>query len=465
TIFDSRLFTMNRCNFKGFYMRTLLFSALLFLAVFSGLAEAQLRLHGSNTVGEQLAPALVRAWLESGGYDQITVEQDAELERLIIGRNAAGQERSVEIHAHGSSTSFRGMNSGIADIGMSSRRIRPTEIEQLGFLGQLNEPKNEYVIGIDGLAVIAHPSNPIHTLSIEQTRAVFSGRIRNWRELGGNDASINVYARDEQSGTWDSFESMVLQDEPLTQAQRFESSSELSDQVAADPNGIGFIGLPYVRNARALAISTGGKPVLPERFSSATEDYPLSRRLYIYVPDRQLNDLGGKLAQFAISRPGQAIVDELGFVGQAIELQRSAMPDLAPDEYRAFVGGALRASLNFRFEAGRPVLDSKSERDLDRLAEFMREPDLDDHRILLMGFADPSETMRYMSVTLSMDRVDYVASLLAQRGVTVSRVRGFGDALTLADGTGPSSQAKNRRVEVWVQAPPDRISDRNAGGI
>ena len=444
-------------------MRALLLTAVLFFALFSTIGHSQdLRLHGSNTVGEQLAPALVRAWLSSEGYEQISVEQQAELERVISGRNDAGQQRLIEIHAHGSSTSFRGMNSGVADIGMSSRRIRPGEVEQLDFLGQLNQPRNEYVIGIDGLAVIVHPMNPIRALSIEQTRAVFSGRIRNWRELGGADAPITLYARDEQSGTWDSFESMVLQDEPLAQAQRYESSSELSDRVANDANAIGFIGLPYVRNARALAISAGGEPVLPERFSSATEDYPLSRRLYLYVPDRELSGLGGELARFAISPAGQAIVDELGFVGQAIELKRSAIPDLAPDDYRQFVGGALRASLNFRFEAGRPVLDSKSERDLDRLIEFMQKPDQDNYRVLLMGFADPSETMRFMSVTLSMDRVDYVASRLGQRGITVHRARGFGDALTLADGTGPSSQAKNRRVEVWVQPPVDRSVSSSA---
>lgn len=439
-------------------MRMPVLITVFFFAVFASSSFAQLRLHGSNTVGEQLAPALVRAWLESEGYDRIEVVEQAELERLVTGHNGTGEERSIEIHAHGSSTSFRGMNSGIADIGMSSRRIRPGEVEQLEFLGQLNRPRNEYVIGIDGLAVIVHPSNPVTALSIEQTRAVFAGRIRNWRELGGNDAPISLYARDELSGTWDSFESMVLQDEALASAERFESSSELSDRVAADPNAIGFIGLPYVRDARALAISAGGKPMLPERFSSATEDYPLSRRLYLYIPDRQLDSLGGELARFAVSPQGQAVVDELGFVGQAIELKRSAVPELAPAEYRSFVGGALRASLNFRFEPGRPELDSKSERDLDRLVEFMRQPGQDDHQVMLMGFADPSETMRYMSVALSMDRVDYIASLLGRRGITVHRARGFGDALTLADGTGPSSQAKNRRVEVWVRTPEERAS-------
>ncbi|NKI34294.1 OmpA family protein [Wenzhouxiangella sp. XN79A] len=430
------------------------FSLLVVLfAAFATPATAQLRLHGSNTVGEQLAPALVRAWLAENGFDRIETVEDAPLERTITGTNAAGDTRWVEIHAHGSSTSFRDLDAGLADIGMSSRRIRDSEVARLQPLGRLDRPSNEFVVGIDGLAVIVHPDNPIAALSIEQIRDAFSGRVENWRTFGGPDRRITRYARDENSGTWDSFESMVLQDTALAAGSaRFESSSALSDRVASDPGAIGFIGLPYIDRARALAVSAGGEAVPPERFSSATEDYPLSRRLYIYVPDRELDGLGGDLARFAVRAEGQEIVDEIGFVGQEIQLQRVAIPASAPRTYREFVDGALRASLNFRFEAGRPVLDSKSERDLDRLIDFLGSERGRDMNVMLMGFADPSETLRYFSVTLSMERADYVAALLARAGIPVRRTRGFGDALTLAEGTGSSSAAKNRRVEVWLIA-------------
>lgn len=426
--------------------------ALLFAGALSPTATAQLRLHGSNTVGEQLAPALVRAWLAENGYDEIGIVEHAPLERTLTGTNAAGQSRSVEIHAHGSSTSFRDLDAGLADIGMSSRRIRDSEVEQLSPLGTLDRPQNEFVIGIDGLAVIVHPDNPVNALSIEQIRDAFSGRITNWNRLGGPDRPITRYARADNSGTWDSFDSMVLQGAELaSDAARFESSSELSDRVANDPNAIGFIGLPYINASKALAVSAGGEAVAPERFSSATEDYPLSRRLYIYVPDGELDGLGGQLARFAVSPAGQQIVDGIGFVGQEIELQRVAIPGSAPRTYREYVDGAYRASLNFRFETGRPVLDTKSERDLDRLVQFLKSNRGRDMEVLLMGFADPSETMRYFSLTLSTERVDYVATLLSRAGIPVHRSRGFGDALRLADGTGPTSSAKNRRVEVWLK--------------
>jgi len=171
-----------------------------FFAVFMGAllsqnAGAQLRLHGSNTVGEELAPALVRAWLERDGFNQIEVDEKAPLERVLTGTNSEGEQRWVEIHAHGSSTAFRDLSDGRADMGMSSRRIRDAEVEQLAYMGTLDQPRHEIVVGIDGLAVIVHPSNPLLALSIDQIRAIFSGRIRDWRELGGAPGAIELFAR------------------------------------------------------------------------------------------------------------------------------------------------------------------------------------------------------------------------------------------------------------------------------
>ncbi len=427
-------------------------------------AQPDLRLHGSNTVGEELAPALIRGWFEAEGYSRVQEIETAPLERLFTGINAAGQTLSVELHAHGSSTGFSGLARSEADIGMSSRRIRDREVEQLSVMGTLDEARHEFVIGIDGLAVIVHPSNPIDALSIDQIRDAFSGRINNWSRLGGPDLAIRRYARDEQSGTFDSFDSMVMQDAALAgDSERFESSSELSDRVSRDRGGIGFIGLPYIDDAKALAVSAGGEAVPPERFSSATEDYPLSRRLYLYIPEDQINGPGGRLANFAVSRAGQARVDDIGFVGQAIEIEQLALPESAPKAYRDYVRGAWRASMNFRFEPQRAVLDSKSQRDLDRLIEHLNQTADRQYEVLLMGFADPSETSPYFSLSLSNDRVQYVAGLLARAGLRVPTARGFGDALPLAEGTGESAAAKNRRVEVWLR-PVERRARRQTAG-
>src|SRR5208337_3877007 len=106
-------------------------------------------------------------------------------------------------------------------------------------------------------------------------------------------------------------------------AKRFEDSRSLSDSVAADPNGIGFVGLPFVRNARAIAISEqGSQPLLPTRLTVATEDYPLSRRLYLYTPSNPVNPLTRDFIRFALSSRGQEVVAQNGFVEQTAEPAR-----------------------------------------------------------------------------------------------------------------------------------------------
>ena len=116
------------------------------------------------------------------------------------------------------------------------------------------------MIAIDGLAIILHPQNPLNQLDTEQLAQIFSGEISTWEELGGVGGAIHLYARDDQSGTYDTFKELVLSRRGKTlvsAAKRFESSEQLSDAVSQDPQGIGFIGLPYVRQAKAVAIVDG----------------------------------------------------------------------------------------------------------------------------------------------------------------------------------------------------------------
>src|SRR5690606_15066977 len=145
---------------------------------------------------------------------------------------------------------FVALKDGSAELAASSRPIKAAEAEALRGLGDLRSPQAEQIIALDGLAIIVHPSNPLHSLSTAQLAQVFSGAAPTWEALGGKGGPIKLYARDDQSGTYDTFKELVLgahgaQLSP--QAQRFESSERLSDQVSQDPSGIGFIGLPYIR--------------------------------------------------------------------------------------------------------------------------------------------------------------------------------------------------------------------------
>jgi phosphate transport system substrate-binding protein len=435
-------------------LRTLSFALFLIAAALPAVAAEQmmLRLSGSNTIGETLAPELVKAWLHQQNYTAISEQKTAAEELSITALSPKGEAVAVSIKAHGSSTSFKALDAGEADIGMSSRPIKDKEVVQLARLGRLDSPAGEFVLGLDGIAVIVNPENPLRQLSKEQIRQLFAGELSDWSQLGGKPGPVHVYARDDKSGTYDTFKSLVLgKKAPLVaQAQRFESSSELSDRVAGDPHGIGFIGLPYVRRARALAVMDGGElAILPGEFTVATEDYALARRLFLYLPEEPHNPVARRFVEFALSRAGQQVVAETGFVSQEIIAGSAVAAGQIHPEYQALTEGAERLSLNFRFHRGSAHLDNKARADIKRLVAFMAQNAA--REIILIGFSDQNEAIPMHSWGLSVERADSVADILLNHGIAPHRVRGYGPAVTVASNETEQGRQKNRRVEVWIR--------------
>ena len=434
-----------------------MFLLLLVLFPAASLAEETLfRIHGSNTVGAQLAPELIHAWLRARGYTAVRTEELAPQESMIRASGAGLAPVRVEVRAHGSSTSFRALMAGQADIGMSSRPIKDKEVDALRRYGDMRSSHAEYVVGLDGIAVIVHPTNPIRSLDTDTIADIFAGRVRDWSQVGGEPGAIHVYARDDKSGTYDTFRSLVLgKQTPLVAgARRYESNADLSDDVARDPGGIGFVGLPYVRDSRALVVADGeARPIAPGAFSVATEDYALARRLFLYVPAHGANPAAREFAEFAVSHAGQDIVDTVGFVSQRIiegepQLSRE---DGYPDEYLDFTAGAARLSLNFRFTAGSIRLDNKALRDIERLVDYMAQPQNRTRQLMLLGFADSNEVLPMHALELSISRADVVADTLIRQGIDPTRVRGYGAAVPVASNDNTGGRNKNRRVELWLR--------------
>lgn len=429
--------------------------ALLMLLSFSATANnIILRVHGSNTIGANLGPTLVKNWLTLAGYRVTGTQSPHPEEQIIFAVDSNQQQVAVEIHAHGSSTSFQDLNNDRADIGMSSRPIKNRELKQLAKLGQMNSVESEYVIGLDGIAVIVHPDNPVQRLTKDVLQQIFSGKLTNWSQLGGPSGKIQVYARDNKSGTYDTFKSLVLgKKAPLVRsAKRFESNARLSDQVSHDRHGIGFVGLPYVRAAKALAISESlTRAIIPDAFSVATEDYALARRLFLYVPERFKNPLAKSLAEFAVSPQGQRIVQESGFVSQQLTTVDNPLNQGVPQEYQQLTHSAQRLSLNIRFHQGRIDLDNKAKRDIERLVTYMEQPENQDRRLMLFGFSDTFEAAPLYSIGISISRADKVADVLIANGLSPIRIRGYGPDAPVASNDTDHGREKNRRVEIWVQ--------------
>lgn len=413
-----------------------------------------LRIQGSNTIGAALGPALVEGLMRDQGLLKIHSEApDTANELRVVGETAQGRRVVIEVAAHGSSTGFTALKAATADLAASSRPIKDSELADLKALGDLKSPAAEQVIAIDGLAIILHPQNPLNQLNTEQLARIFSGEAKTWEELGGIGGTIHLYARDDQSGTYDTFKELVLSPRGKTlnsAAKRFESSEQLSDAVSQDPQGIGFIGLPYVRQAKAVAIADGqSQAMLPLYSLIATEDYPLSRRLFFYLPPNGKNPWAEALVAFAQSNKGQAIVAANGFIAQTVQAMAVTPNALMPEGYQALSRHAQRLSVNFRFEEGSASLDNKARQDLSRVLDYIKQHDKANREVTLVGFGDAKNDPARADL-LSKLRAMAVRRELVKSGVVFREIRGFGAEMPVAANSADEGRIKNRRVEVWV---------------
>jgi len=420
--------------------------------------ETILRLHGSNTIGAKLAPALISGYLTTIlGAEKVEQLPGKQANEVVIKAKFKDSIKVVEIHAHGSTTGFKGLAEEQCEIGMASRKIKEKEVVELKKFGEMTAPTNEHVIALDGIAVIVNKGNKIDTLNMQQLADIFSGKTTNWSQVGGVPGEITVYARDDNSGTYDTFKSIVLDKLELKQGiKRFESNPELSEQVSRDPFGIGFTSLPSIDKAKAIAVAdTGAKPIFPSFFTVATEDYPIARRLYLYTATYPKNNHVRDFIEYVHSRQGQEITNKIDFVDMNIKTFYSEKIDQAQikniamvQDYLKATDNAQRLSLNFRFNTGKVTLDNRGERDLTRVVDFLKERL--DRKIILAGFADNAGDYD-VNLKLAKFRAETVAVQLRSRGIVVQQIASAGEELPVATNLSTSGKEKNRRVEVWLK--------------
>jgi phosphate transport system substrate-binding protein len=424
-------------------------------------APAVLRFTGSNTIGSRLAPALAVAYLKSkGAGDSSDKEISPEESTIATAPAVHGLPETIEIKAQGSATAFTALGAGETEIGMASRPITQQEIVDLAALGDMTKVTSEHVLALDGLAVIVNPANPVQKLTKDQLAQIFCGAAKDWSAFGGKAGPIALYARDDKSGTFDTFKNLVLGGCALApSAKRFASSEELSQSVAADPGGIGFIGLAYVGHSRAVPIAECKLKYPPNAFTVKTEEYPLSRRLFLYTPNRHaavVEDFIG----YTRSDGAQRVVEENGFIDLGIELDTaetqtarklaalsSAIQMEKLTQFATVTDGATRLSVTFRFRKNSTDLDNRALVDFDRLKSYLQSPDAQGKHVLLLGFSDDIGVYG-TNVELSLRRAQSIAAKL---GTTHVEAYGFGPEAPVACNTTADGRDKNRHVEVWLR--------------
>jgi len=232
----------------------------------------------------------------------------------------ANPEVSVAVTGGGSGTGIAALLSNTCEIAELSRELKPEEIamaKQKGF-----DPK-QITVALDGLAVIVHPANPVAQLTMDQLAAIFSGSVRNWKEVGGSDLPIVVLSREVNSGTHVYFKEHVLrrgskesQAEFAANALMLSSSQAIADEVAQNPSAIGYFGMGYISSkekALAIARDADSPYVRPTIENVVAKAYPISRPL-LMVTRGQPQGLVAKFLNFVLGPEGQKIVARIDFV-------------------------------------------------------------------------------------------------------------------------------------------------------
>ena len=217
-------------------------------------------------------------------------------------------QANISVRGGGSGNGIAALIEGTCDIADASRPMKVKEILLCQKKGISPVP---HIVAMDGIAVIVHTSNPVQGLNIEQIKDIYTGKITNWKELGGKDLKIVVVSRDSSSGTFETFSKIVLKGGKIIPESLAQASNQTVATVISTTKGaIGYVGLGYI-STTIKALQVNG--VIPEQETVVSGKYPISRPLYMYT-DGAPQGVAKDFLEFICSEEGQKIVEEQGFV-------------------------------------------------------------------------------------------------------------------------------------------------------
>jgi phosphate transport system substrate-binding protein len=217
----------------------------------------------------------------------------------------------VSVTGGGSGVGLAALINGTTDIAMSSRPIKEGETEKLR--GRFNTTGTEIAVAKDGVTFYVHESNPLNSLTVDQLKGIYLGDITHWKEVGGPDAPIVVYSRENSSGTYVFVKDSLLGGEDYTaSAQTLPGTAAVVNAVSKEKHGIGYGGSAYAKGVKELKIKAGGGEVAPTAENIKSGKYPLARDLYFYLRNKPSGEAKAFI-DFVLSPEGQQIVTKVGY--------------------------------------------------------------------------------------------------------------------------------------------------------
>ncbi|WP_208353754.1 phosphate ABC transporter substrate-binding/OmpA family protein [Pseudaestuariivita rosea] len=450
--------------------------------------RADVTIAGSDTIGENIMPFLFSGYAESLGAAATVVEVDkddvttpsGEDEMLveIIGNDGFGDPvANVRVIQSGSSDGLESLLNRDVEISMATRRIRDEEVAEFAAVGarDMRDFRQEHVVAIDTVVLIVNPENPVDEIALQDLAAIYKGEITNWSQVGGPNAPINAYTRQEGSGTARSiYRTIAPNDEDFKPAANInvaDGTSEMIESIRNDPNALGFASYSRKRDTKPLSlISFCGITVSPEPFTAKAEEYLFQRRFHLYTRPDTLSDKGQAIIDFALSPGADDVITKSGYINLGIEARdQSESTERMRDVLRSTDNPAEltlmrdimvdmfdwdRLSSTFRFAYGSANLEGKALRDLDRLIQYLNDsPDISE--IAVVGFTDSDGSFESNRV-LSIARAERVAQALRQTAGDALRnvdvvTKGYGELSPAVCNNTSDEKALNRRVEIWVR--------------
>src|SRR5437762_7137765 len=245
----------------------------------------RLVIKGSDTLGAKLVPQLAEQF------------------------KAQHPGTTFDIAAEGSTTGIAAIIDGTAQIGMSSRRAKSSEIGAASAKGVNMKPT---VVAYDGIAVIVNANSPVKSLTKKQVEQIFAGDITDWSAVGGSGGKISVYTRNTSSGTYSDFKELAMKKRDYAPgSQKMAGNEQIASEVGKTPNGVGYVGLAYIKASGIKVVAIDG--AMPSKESVLGKTYPYARPTFYYT-NGEPTGLAKQFVDFTLSDAGQKIVEQVGFV-------------------------------------------------------------------------------------------------------------------------------------------------------
>ncbi len=234
----------------------------------------------------------------AGGTAHIPVMKEAARRIMIYNPNIR-----ITVAGGGSGVGIQKVGEGLVDIGDTGRPLTPKERAKYGL--------KSYAFAIDGVAVAVNPSNPVRNLTSKEVQDIFAGRIKNWRVVGGKDAPIHLYTRDEASGTRAVFWKKLLKKGPIADnANIVPSNGAMKVAISRDPDAIGYLSIGFIDNTIAPVKIDG---VYPSQENAKNGSYKIVRKLYMNTKGEP-NKLVKTFIEYILSPEGTEIIKKCGFL-------------------------------------------------------------------------------------------------------------------------------------------------------